>query len=77
VPLDLALALLRPAQYCHAGELGAVIGNAHGWTAAHGNEEIKLAHYAQARQRRVGDQRQAFAREIIDDRQYPEEPAIG
>ena len=46
MPLDPAL--LRPAQHCHAGELGAVIGNAHGRTAAHGNEEIELTHDAQA-----------------------------
>jgi hypothetical protein len=46
-------------------------------TAAHGNEEIELTHDAQARQRGVGDQRQAFAREVIDDRQNPEATAIG
>jgi hypothetical protein len=57
--------------------LSAVIGNAHGRTAAHGNEEIELTHDAQARQRRIGNQCQAFAREIIDDRQDSEATAIG
>jgi hypothetical protein len=70
MPLDPAL--LRPAQHCHASELGAVIGNAHDRTAAHGNEEIELTHDAQARQQRVGDQCQAFAREVIDNCQNPE-----
>ena len=41
VPLDLAV--LRPAQYCHAGELGAVVRNDHCRTTANGDHSIEFA----------------------------------
>src|SRR5579871_6079723 len=65
VPFDPAL--LRPAQHRQTGQLGAVVGDDHGRTATHGDDRLELAHDPQSRQRRVGDQRQAFAREVVDD----------
>ena len=47
------------------------------WTAAANDDGIKLAGNTQAGQRRIGDQRQAFTREIVDDRQDAKPPAIG
>jgi len=49
------------------GQLGAVIGEAHGRATATGDDGIEFAHDPQAGQRSVGDQRQAFAGEVIDD----------
>jgi hypothetical protein len=69
--------LLRPAQHRHAGELGAVVGNDHGWTAAGGDQGVELAHDPQARQRGVGDQEEAFAREVVDEGQDAEPAAVG
>jgi hypothetical protein len=45
--------------------------------AALGDHRVELAHHPCAGQRRIGDQRQAFAREVIDDRQNPEPPPVG
>ena len=42
-----------------------------------GDERIELARDPQARQRGVGDQRQALAGEVVDDRQDAEAPAVG
>lgn len=53
VPLDPYL--LTPAQDRHAGQLGAVVGDAHGRTAARGNDCREFAHDPQSRQRRVGE----------------------
>jgi hypothetical protein len=75
VPRDAML--LSPAQHGQAGELGTVIGNNHSWAIAAGDDGIKLAGDTQARQRRIGDQRQAFASEIVDDCQDAKPPAIG
>jgi hypothetical protein len=44
--------------------------------AADRDESIELTHDAQPRQRGVGDQRQAFPGEVVDDRQYAEPLAI-
>ena len=75
VPFDPRL--LRPAQDRHAGELGAVVGDDHRGPAARGDDGIELARDTQPGQRRIGDQRQAFAGEIVDDRQDAEAPAVG
>ena len=40
MPLDPSL--LCPAQYCHAGELGAVVGDAQGGSAASGNDTVEF-----------------------------------
>ena len=69
--------LLRPAQDRRPGEFGAIVRDAHSGSAASRNEGVKLAHDPQSGQRRVGHQRQAFPREVIDDRQDPEPSAIG
>lgn len=47
VPLDPLL--LRPAQDRHAGELGTIVGDDHGWPAADRDESIELTHDAQPR----------------------------
>ena len=44
--------------------------------AALGDDGIELASDPQARQRGVGDQRQAFAGEVVDDRQDAKPPAV-
>lgn len=58
VPLDALL--LRPVQDRHAGELGTVVRDDHGWSAADGNEIIELACDPKTGQRRVGNEGQAF-----------------
>jgi hypothetical protein len=73
VPLDLPV--LRPAQHCHAGELGAVIGNDHCWTTAGCDHGVELARDPQAWQGRISDQNQAFAGEVVDDGQDAEAAA--
>lgn len=67
---------LAPAQHRHAGQLGAVVGNTHRRSAAPGNNSIEFAHDPQARQRGVGDRRQALAREVVDDSQNAEAAAF-
>ena len=42
-----------------------------------GDDGIELAHDPQAGQRGIGDQRQAFPREVVDDRQNAEAAAVG
>ena len=46
-------------------------------TTAQGDDGIQLAHHSQTRQRGVGDQRQAFAGEVVDHRQDAEPASIG
>ena len=69
-------ALLRPAQDRHAGQLGAVVGGASGWLTTLGDERIELAPDAQAGKRGVGDQRQTFASEVVDDGEDTKPPAV-
>jgi hypothetical protein len=45
--------------------------------AAAGDQGIKLAHDPQAWKGRISDQGQAFAREVVDNRQDAEPPAVG
>ena len=64
VPADATSA--RPFQDCHTGQLRAVVGDAHlrlGF--APGNGGIQLSRHAGARQRRIGDERQALAGAVI------------
>ena len=50
----------------------------HTWpAAARGDDRLELARDPQARERGVGDQRQAFAGEVVDDRENAEAPAVG
>jgi hypothetical protein len=75
VPLDPSL--LTEAQHRHSGLLGSVVGHAHRRSTAPGNDDIELTHDPQARQRGIGDERQAFTVEVVDDRQNPETSAVG
>jgi hypothetical protein len=74
VPLDPAF--LRRAQDRHAGQLGAVIGDAGDGLAALSDDGIALSPDAQAGQRGVGDQCQAFAGEVFDNGQDTKPPAV-
>jgi len=71
------LAVLRPAQDRHAGELGAVVANHGQRPTTPGNDGIQFTHHTVARQRGIGDQCQALPRMVIDDGQHPEAAAIG
>jgi hypothetical protein len=75
VPVDLLL--LAKAQHGHSGQLGAVIGHAHCWPTAPGDDDFQFAYDPQAGQRGVGDERQALAGEVIDHGQNAETPTIG
>jgi hypothetical protein len=75
VPFDLLL--LTKAQHGHAGQLGAIVGHTDHRSTTPGDDDIEFAHNPQAGQRSVGDQRQAFAGEVIDHGQNAETSAIG
>jgi hypothetical protein len=74
VPFDAGL--LRPAQDRHAGQLAPIVGETAGGLAASGNNGIEFAPHPLARQRRVGDQRQALTGKIIDHGQDAEAAAV-
>ena len=65
VPLDLPP--LAEAQHGHSGKLGSVVGHAHRRSTAPGNDDIKLTYDPQTRQRGIGDERQAFTGEVVDN----------
>jgi hypothetical protein len=69
--------LLRPSQDRHAGQLGAVVGDASEGAAARGDYGIQFPRHAPAGQRRNRHQAQALAREVVDDGQDAEPPSIG
>src|ERR1700737_2353032 len=69
-------ALLRPAQDRHAGQLGAVVGDARGGLAARGDNRAELAPDPPAGKRGIGDERQAFAGEVVDDGEDAKPPAV-
>ena len=68
VPSDAAC--LAPLQDHHAGQLRAVVGDAAPWPAAPRDQRIELASYPCSRQRRVRDQRQVLAGEVVDRRHW-------
>ena len=74
MPLDAGL--LRPAQDRHAGQLGAVVGDTGGRLATPGHDRVELTPDPQAGERGVGDQRQAFAGEVVDDGEDAKAPAV-
>jgi hypothetical protein len=74
MPFDAAL--LRPAQDRHAGQFGAVVGDAGGGLSAFGDDRIELAPDPPTGKRGVGDQRQTFAGKVVDDGEDPEPPAV-
>ena len=76
VPADLAL--LAPAQDRRAGQLGAIVADAEQRTCTTpGDERSQLARHPGTGQRRVGDQAQALASEVVHHHQDAEPPAVG
>ena len=69
--------ILCPAQHRVRGELGAVVGNDHSGLGARADELRQLTGNPFARDRGVGDCRQAFARDVIDNVEDAEAPALG
>src|SRR6266496_3099986 len=69
--------LFAPAQDRIRGELGAVIGDDHSRLAAPLDDCDELAGNPSARDRGVGNRRQAFSRHVIDDVENTEAPAAG
>ena len=74
VPIDTVI--LRPAQHGARGELGAIVGHDHLRLAAHIDDHRELASDTLARDRRVGDRRQAFARDVVHDIEDAEPSAV-
>jgi hypothetical protein len=69
--------LNRPGQDRCRGQFGAVIGKDRLGAAADRDDAVKLACHPNARDRRIGHQRQTFARAVVDHRQDAKAPAIG
>src|SRR5207237_10927104 len=65
-----------PAQDRHAGELRPIVRDAYRRTTTNSNECVEFAHYSQAGQRGISDERQALAGEVVDDRQNPKAAAV-
>jgi hypothetical protein len=74
-PLDLAVARKREDRV--RGELRPVVGDDHARFAAPPDQRRQLPGDAIARDRRVGDRREAFARHVVDDVENAEPPATG
>ena len=74
VPGDVSL--LAPAQDSGRGQFRAVVADDQRRLAALVDQPIEFAGHAPPRQRRVGDERQALAREVVDDAQHPEPAAV-
>src|SRR4029077_13817951 len=74
VPVDPCF--LRPLQDRPAGELGAVVGNTHGGSAAAGDNGVELSCDPQARERGIGHQAEALPGKVVDHSQDPETAAI-
>jgi len=70
-------ALLRQAQDRHAGEFGAVVGDAAAWSTSARDERVQFTRDPNARQRRVGHQTQGLPRVVFDYRQDAEPPSSG
>ena len=71
------LVLARPGEHGVRGELGAVIGDDHAGLAAPGDKRRELARDAPARDRGVGDRRQALLGDVVEDVQDAKAPAAG
>lgn len=74
VPIDLVV--VDPPQNGVRGELSAIVADDSFRLAALVERPIDLANYPQARDRRVGDERQAFARAIVDNNQDAHAAAV-
>ncbi len=75
MPLHLAFA--RPGENGVRGELRPVIGDDHARRATPPDEHRQLTGDALARNRCVGNRRQTFARDVVDDVEDAEPPATG
>ena len=73
VPIDLVIDC--PAKDRVRGELGAIVTDDHSWLAAGLDEHRQLAGDPYARDRGVGDRRQALTGYIVDDVEDAEAPA--
>jgi hypothetical protein len=75
VPIDAMI--LRPHQHGVGGELSAIVRHDHLGFAARRNNHGELASNAFARDRCVGDCRQAFTRDVVHDVEDAKAPAVG
>jgi hypothetical protein len=75
MPSDAAFFL--PPQDGARSELGAVVADDHQRLSAGREDGVELARHAPAGDRRVDDQRQASAGEVVDNNEHPEATAIG
>jgi hypothetical protein len=74
MPFDLGFFL--PAQNGVRGKLSAVVGDDHARTATYLDDAIEFASNTKAGEGVVGDEREAFSAELVDDRQNAESPAV-
>ena len=74
MPVDPAI--LRPLEDRHAGQLGAVVADHGQRRAASADDGVQLPRHAGAGQRRIGDQTEAFPREVVDDAENAEAPPV-
>ena len=68
------LVLLRPGKHGVRRELGSVVRDDHAGRASPRDQRRQLARHAAARNRGIGDRRQAFARDVIDNVQNAKPP---
>lgn len=54
-----------------------LVGDAEQRLATQGNNDVEPARHSEARERGVGDETQAFAREVVDHGENPEAPPPG
>ena len=66
--------LLRPAQDCHAGQLGAVVADDHVRLTTLADDRCQLSRHPGTPDRRVRDQPHALPVKVIDDAQDTEAP---
>src|SRR5688572_20200325 len=74
--VQLHSALIRPGVERLAGELRSVVADDQFRRSAHDNELFENTRYATTADRRVHEQRQRLAREVVDHREDPEAPAL-
>ncbi len=74
VPGDAAF--VGPAQHGIGGQFGAVVRDDRHRLATPRDEVVELTRDPEARDRGIGDERQAFPRAVVDHRQDSEAPAI-
>ena len=70
-------AFLLPAQDGVRSQLGAVVADDHQRLSAGRNDRVELARHPPAGDRRVDNQRQALAGEVVDNDKHPEATPVG